>query len=215
MRLWIVVLLRRGRERGKDVRCDGDRAEVLAQGGNGTCGPARRGTAVGRRPGNGNEALLEGKSRRAGRVRKGGRRAAFSQGSAGISCRRKAETTWPASCSRASLFDIVELSTYCEARCTTTGLSLFRELVSGGSAVFTMSRQKKTAPPANRTTRSRGRWAKSRKHETPDTYDPGLGTGALQARRFGARPLGKNNGGVIVPSSIFGKKEDTPKSLLR
>lgn len=111
MRLWIVVLLRRGRERGKDVRCDGDRAEVLAQGGNGTCGPARRGTAVGRRPGNGNEALLDGKSRRAGRVRKGGRRAAFSQGSAGISCRRKAETTWPASCSRASLFDIVELST--------------------------------------------------------------------------------------------------------
>lgn len=142
-------------------------------------------------------------------------RAAFSRRSAGISCRRKAETTWPASCSRASLFDIVELSTYCEARCTTTGLSLFRELVSGGSAVFTMSRQKKTAPPANRTTRSRGRGAKSRKHETPDTYDPGLGTGALQARRFGARPLGKNNGGVIVPSSIFGKKEDTPKSLLR
>lgn len=166
-------------------------------------------------PGKGNEALSEGKSRRTGRFHEGGRRAAFSQGSAGISCRRKAETTWPASCSRASLFDIVELSTYCEARCTTTGLSLFRELVSGGSAVFTMSRQKKTAPPANRTTRSRGRGAKSRKHETPDTYDPGLGTGALQARRFGARPLGKNNGGVIVPSSIFGKKEDTPKSLLR
>lgn len=142
-------------------------------------------------PGKGNEALSEGKSRRTGRFHEGGRRAAFSQGSAGISCRRKAETTWPASCSRASLFDIVELSTYCEARCTTTGLSLFRELVSGGSAVFTMSRQKKTAPPANRTTRSRGRGAKSRKHETPDTYDPGLGTGALQARRFGARPPGK------------------------
>lgn len=117
----------------------------------------RAGKTRDRRPGNGDEALLDGKSRRAGRVRKGGRRAAFSQGSAGISCRRKAETTWPASCSRASLFDIVELSTYCEARCTTTGLSLFRELVSGGSAVFTMSRQKKTALPANRTTRSRGR----------------------------------------------------------
>ena len=113
-----------------------------------------RGRAAAR---DGNEALSEGKSRRTGRVLVGGRRAAFSRRSARISFRRKAEATQPSSCSRESFFDIVELPTQCEARCATAGLSLFWEPAPVDSAVFTTSPQKETAPPANRTTRSRGR----------------------------------------------------------
>ena len=96
---------------------DGGRTEIPA--GRRFCARAQKGqgTAVGRRWGKAHEVLLEGKSRRTGTGGRGRNVRCFREEVLEFPALGKTKTAKPISCSRVSLFEIVELSTHCEARC--------------------------------------------------------------------------------------------------